>query len=167
MPRSISVEPPPQPWGQGKSAGSTPRLLPPPWRSGRQAGRQQQCRLQPSAHRDPSRTTGHPSISWAGTQTGGARKWEGPGQGAEKKVSLLANPEREPVKGACVCKGRPLGLAQAGSQIQLFVTGLPCCHGSMGRRGWGGGENKSAICWEGKKGRREDSVHQGGRTGYF
>lgn len=28
------------------------------------------------------------------------------------------------MKGACVCTGQPLGPAQAGSQTQLFVTGL-------------------------------------------
>lgn len=42
------------------------------------------------------------------------------------------------MKGACVCKGRPLGRAQAGSQTQLFVTGLPCYHGSAGGGGRGG-----------------------------
>lgn len=112
--------------------------------------------------RDPSRTTGLPGIGWAGTQTGGARKWEGPGQRAEKK-SLLANPEREPVKGACVCKGRPLGPAQAGSQTQLFVTGLPRYHGSArGRR-----RKQVSKLLGGKRGGMGARASQGGRTGYF
>lgn len=107
-----------------------------------------------------------PGIGGAGTQTGGARKWEGPGQGAEKKSPFWPTLRGACERGMCL-QGAASGPAQAGSQIQLFVSGLPCCHGSMGRRGWGGGENKSAICWEGKKERREGSVHQGGRTGYF
>lgn len=45
-----------------------------------------------------------------GTRTGAGKK----------KKSLLANPKREPVKGACVCKGRPLGPAQAGSQTRYL-----------------------------------------------
>lgn len=51
---------------------------------------------------------------------------EEPGNGRDqdrsrgKKISLLANPEREPVKGACVWKGRPLGPAQAGSQTRYL-----------------------------------------------
>lgn len=47
----------------------------------------------------------------------------------------------------CVCEGRPLGPAQAGSQAQLFVSGLPRYHGSSAG---GEGESKSASCGEGR-----------------
>lgn len=38
-----------------------------------------------SAPWNPRLTTGHPGIGWDGTQTGGARKWAGPGRGAGKR----------------------------------------------------------------------------------
>lgn len=162
MPRSISAGPPTL--GPGlvrgeRPPGSCPQACVP-------GARQRRCRGLPPAERslvrrDLGRRTGLPGAGRAGTQTGGARKWEGPGRGAEKKISLPANPEREPVKGASVCKGRPLGPARpAESQTQLFVTGLPVAMAAPGE----GGENKSANCWEGGTG---GSAHRGGWTGYF
>lgn len=48
--------------------------------------------------------------SRAETQTGGARKWEGPEGGSREKQPCWPT-LRGSVKGACVCKGQPLGPA--------------------------------------------------------
>lgn len=58
--------------------------------------------------------------------------------GGARTESRKKIPPGQPREGArergCVCKGRPLGPAQAGSQAQLFVSGLPRYHGSAGGR---------------------------------
>lgn len=83
--------------------------------------------------------------------------------GSRKKNPSWPTLRGSPVKGACVCKGRPPGPAQAGSQTQLFATGLPRYHGSTrGRR-----RKQVSKLLGGKKGGRGDSTSQGGRTGYF
>lgn len=58
---------------------------------------------------NPGRDDCTPGTSPAGTQTGGARKWEGP-EGEQRKTALLANPERQRERGMCL-QGQPLGPA--------------------------------------------------------
>lgn len=70
----------------------------------------------------------------------------------KKKIFLLANPERQPVKGACVCKGRPLG--PAGQLARPVICDWPPgYHGSaLGRR-----RKQVSKLLEGKEGGREGS----------
>lgn len=102
MPRSISEESP---------TLCTLRLLPPT----RSPGFKQKCRQQRAGARTLcvsgilAGMTGLQARAWAGAQTGGARKWEGPEGGREKQPCRPTL--RGFVKGACVRKGRPLGPA--------------------------------------------------------
>lgn len=59
---------------------------------------------------NPVRDDWTSGTSPAGTQTGGARKWEGPEGGSREKQPCWPT-LRGSVKGACVCKGQPLGPA--------------------------------------------------------
>lgn len=123
MPRSISVGPPtlrPQGSLQGAPARTLyPRLQWLQW-----------CSLELSkcgvgSRWNPGWMTGFPSTSPGWDSDGRSQEMGGTRRGSREEISLLANPVREPVKGACVCKGQPLGPPPAGSQTQLFVTGLP------------------------------------------
>lgn len=79
MPRSIAVGPPTLLPGTvccKLSQAPVPNLLP-------------NCAVRAAAEHSlesQPRTTGLPGTGQAGTQTGGARKWEGPGREQEKKI---------------------------------------------------------------------------------
>lgn len=93
--------------GPGKVCREHSGLLLPklcPERQAGQAAMGQDVEERACACWDPSPTAALPGIGGAGTQTGGARKREGPGRGAGKKAPL-ANPEREPVTGAVSARG--------------------------------------------------------------
>lgn len=79
-------------------------------------------------------------------EVGGTRRGRG-------KQTLLTNPEREPLEGACLPGTASGSRPQAGSQTQLFVTGLPVTM-ATGRQ-WGGQVSKLLGGKEGgKKGGR-------------
>lgn len=112
MPRSISVGRPTEGAPTLPSSGCPPRV----------PGSEQQWCGSPALARIPAGRL-HSPVGRRGLTL--EKPGNGRGQdGEQKKISLSANPAREPVKGACVCEGQPLGPAPAESQTQLFVTGL-------------------------------------------
>lgn len=124
------------------SAGNTPLAPAPTPRPGQLAATVQAAATR--ARWNPGLMTGLPGTSRAGTQTGGARKWEGPGRGAEKKNSFWPTLRGSRERGMCL-QGTASGAAPAGSQSQLFVTGLLVTM-AAGRQWLGVGDNKSANC---------------------
>lgn len=161
MPRSISGGPPHPGAREGMQEAPLGSCLPP--RPGRRRAATVRAAAEQSLRSQPEDWTPRHRLGWDSDRR--SQEMGGTRTGSEKKkISLLANPDRDPVKGACVCKGWPLGPAQAGSQTQLFVTGLPRYHGSTrGRRR----KQVSKLLGGKKRGRERRLCIQGGRAGYF